>query len=686
MIISNRFDQFTRGNTAIENPDAAVLLVPCCLTKSLPMRYGPCRTHLIRLAILLLLAAFHLVPGVSAYATPSRVTILFTHDLHSNLLPHYEKAENGSVQETGGFERLAGAIKQERQRVGNSIILLDAGDFSEGTLFHTLFPDEALELRLMDAMGYDAITFGNHDFNFYPSGTARMLRSARMKSSSASLPQMVISNLRIRDGDNPDNIKLVKFLTNEYPVRSYTIIERNGLRIGIFGLLGKDAAEDATYSYPLSFANPIKTALRFAKTLKEKEQADLVICLSHSGTDPVKRYSEDENLAINAPDIDVIISGHSHTVLHKPIRVENTLVVSAGCYSNWLGILDLDIEKGKPVSLAGYRLQKIDSSVPGDKQIASTITNFKNLVEKRYLSHFGYQFDQIVARQPFHGPTLDDCYANPGENGLGNLVTDAYRYAITQAESGRRHIDVAIDVLGCIRSSFYKGDIRVSDVFRTLSLGPEQYGYCGNTLLVAYLSGHDLKNLLEVETSIAPKKKDALLSVSGLRFRYNPNRMIFDRVTSIEIESPDNQFHRIDSERLYSVAINSYLADLIGLIDKKSLGILHITLRDENGNPVENKNRLTVTRNEEPLREWVALAEYLSSFPEKEGKPTIPEGYAVPEGRIIAEPSWNPITLLSGGTWVTASADILIIAILVLIFLLFRKLIRRDRSARSKTP
>jgi hypothetical protein len=155
--------------------------------------------------------------------------------------------------------------------------------------------------------------------------------------------------------------------------------------------------------------------------------------------------------------------------------------------------------------------------------------------------------------------------------------------------------------------------------------------------------------------------------------------MIFDRVTSIEIEGADSRFRPVKKERLYSVAINSYLANLIDLIGKKSLGILKITPRNESGNPVseKDKNRLTVTRNGEPLREWVALAEYLSSFPKKDGIATVPERYAKPEGRIIAETSWNPIALLAGGNWLTITAATLFVVAMLVVLLLVRWIVAR---------
>lgn len=635
----------------------------------------PRRVDLL-LVIVSLLAALHLFPTV-AFAAPGRLTVLFTSDLHSHFSPHHELASDGSIRNVGGYARLAGAIEQERKRTDGNTLLVDAGDFTQGTLYHTVLQEEALELRLMGAMGYDAATFGNHDFDFRPSGATGMLRAARAKAQV--LPQLVISNLRFSTNDPGD--ATLKQAFNDYPVRGYTIIERNGLRIGIFGLLGKDAAEDASFARPVTFSDPVEAARKTVKILKERKKVDLVVCLSHSGTNPDKAHSEDEKLATTVPGIDVIVSGHTHTLLQSPIRAGKTVIVSAGSYGTWLGVLDLMIEKKRDVEVTGYRLRKIDASRPEDWNIARTIDGFLSLVEERYLSHFGYRFDQVLAFQPFNGQTIEETYANPAETGLGNLVTDAYRYAVEQAEGRHRHIDAAVDVLGCIRSSLFKGNIRVSDVFQTTSLGPVQYGYCGNTIVVVYLTGSDLKNLLEVHTSIAPSKKDALLSVSGIRFSYNPNRVPFDRVTSVEVEGADHRFRPLENERRYSVAINSYLANLIDLVGKKSFGILQITPRDEAGNPVNAKDesRLTVMRNGEPLREWVALAEYLSSFPEKNGIPTVPERYANPEGRIVAETSWNPIMLIAGGNWITITAATLFVVAVMLVIMLARWVVLKSR-------
>ena len=235
------------------------------------------------------------------------------------------------------------------------------------------------------------------------------------------------------------------------------------------------------------------------------------------------------------------------------------------------------------------------------------------------------------------------------------------------------------------------GEITTSDVFETASLGPEKQGYCGNTIIAIYLKGSDLKQFLEVETTIAPLKQDAHLSVAGIRFRYNPHRMMFDRVSSVEVQEPDSTYKQLSDNKLYRVAVNSYVANLVDLLGKKSFGILNVSLRDSSGRVITNPDSLTVMTKEqagrgekiEPLREWVALAEYLSAFPVRNNISQIPEHYKGPEGRIIIETSWNPVDLLAGGNWITWTTLLLIIVVVALLLLLLRLLIRNVRQRMS---
>jgi len=343
------------------------------------------------LSVLLVLAvAFSVIlPSAPAAASdPRTIKILFTHDMHSSLLPGQVADSNGNLTEAGGFARLSAAIQGERSAGQDGTLLVDAGDYSMGTVFQTLETTAAPELRLMGGMGYDAVTAGNHEFDYTGRVFAKSLEAA--KQSGDALPAYVMSNMTIPD--NSAGADALREAMLDYGVKDYTVVEKNGVKIGIFGLLGKDAAADAATSKPAVFGDIVQASKRVVDILKNQQKADLIVCLSHSGTDPDVSKSEDEQLAKAVPDIDVIISGHTHTVLQQPIIVGHTVIASCGANSAYLGVLDLTYGQGWKVQ--DYSLKAIDSSVKDDPDVAAKVDGFKTLVDK-YLEPYGYNYDQV---------------------------------------------------------------------------------------------------------------------------------------------------------------------------------------------------------------------------------------------------------------------------------------------------
>jgi 5'-nucleotidase/UDP-sugar diphosphatase len=612
--------------------------------------------------------------------------ILFTHDLHSYLLPHQILTEEGNKMQRGGFAKLAYMIKEQRLMHQRKSLLVDAGDFSIGTLFHTSFLQEASELWLMGKMGYDVVTLGNHDFDFHADGLARMLQSARSKSKQ--IPVMVASNIVFSKNDPGD--ATLKQAILSYPVKEYTIIKKNGMRIGLFGIMGKDASHDAPFAKPLTFADPIRVSKRMVDILKNKEKVDIVICLSHSGTLPVKEYSEDEILAREVPQIDVIISGHTHRILPQPIVIGKTIIVSSGRYGENLGILKIIYTKGKDIRLAAYDLQSITAGIPDNITIAKDISGYKDIVNRNFLCAYRLTFDQVIAESDFNMESLASAHANPREMGLGNMITDAYRYAIQKAEGKNyEYVHFALVPLGLIRDSFQKGKIKVADVFQVLSLGTGIDGVAGYPLLAFYINGRELKDILEVETSVAPLKKvDAHLQVAGVKFKFNPRRILFDRVTQVLVQDEKSDYKPLDTQKLYRVCSNLYTAGMINYVSSVSNGLLSIKPKDKNGRVLPDIKQAIIYMDKnspeaKELKEWIALVQYMRSFPDinKNGIPDIPEKYQKPEGRIQAEPSMNPVKLITGGNAITYG--VLLIGLILLGGFLFLVclVIRKSRSS-----
>jgi 2',3'-cyclic-nucleotide 2'-phosphodiesterase (5'-nucleotidase family) len=602
--------------------------------------------------------------------------ILFTHDLHSYFLPHRILTQEGKQMQQGGYAKLAYLINEQRIKHQNKTLRVDAGDFSMGTLFHTSYLKEASELRLLGKMGYDVVTFGNHDFDFHADGLARMLQAAQDKSKQ--LPALVASNVIFSKNDPGDAALRQEF--KKYPVKEYTVIERNGIRIGIFGIMGNDAADDTPFAKPVKFADPIRTAKRIAGILQDKEKVDMIICLSHSGTSPVKSKSEDEILAKKVPEIDVIISGHTHTVLPQPIIIGKTIIVSSGCYSEYLGILGVSYAKGKGVKLVSYNLKNITVGIPDDKIIADEIAKYKRIVERDFLAAYHLSFDQVIAQSDYNMESLASAYANPREMGLGNMITDSFRYAVQKTE-GKNHeyINFALEPLGLIRDSLQKGKITVADVFQVLSLGLGMDGVAGYPLVAFYINGKELKDVLEVETSVALLiKEDAHLQISGVKFVYNPHRILLDRVTKVLVQEEDGEYRPLNPQKLYRICLNRYAAEMVNYVVKVTYGLIDVQPKDKNGKALKDlKEAIVYLDGKSPqsgeLKEWIALTQFTSSFKDT----NLPQKYNGPEGRYRAEPSWNPIRLIAAGNAITYGALILGFLLVCLIGLVVWYVVRR---------
>ncbi|MCY6484085.1 bifunctional UDP-sugar hydrolase/5'-nucleotidase [Clostridium aestuarii] len=566
------------------------------------------------------------------------MTILFTHDMHDHFLP-FKVKQNEKVLQLGGYARLQSAINEEEKKSPNSI-LIDAGDFSMGTLLQSVYASDAPELRLLGKMGYDVTTLGNHEFDFRATGLTKSLNAA-IKSGD-KLPQIVQANMEFpidKNGNLTKTLSDLKQAMKVYGVKDYTVIERSGIKIGVFGLMGKDAASNAPMS-EVKFTDAVKNAKRMVQILKEKEKVDLIICLSHSGIDKDKSKSEDEILAKKVPEINVIISGHTHSKLNKPIVVGNTIIGSCGEYSENLGVIKISKNIKKGWELDSYNLKQIDSSLEADKNIFNSIKDFKNIVQQKYLNNFGMKFDEVLAKTDFNFVASSQIGNKHGEEPLGNLISDAYIYAVKKAEGPNYNpISVAIVPSGTIRGSFVKGDITVSDVFTVSSLGIGKDGITGYPLISAYLTGKELKTACEVDASITPMMSNAQLYMSGISYTFNPNRMIFNRVTNAILQKLDGTYEEINDTKLYRVVVGLYSAQMLSIVGEKSFGLLSIVPKTKDGTSITDFEAQIITdtvngRNKE-VKEWKAIAEYIKSFDKVEGISNVPQYYNKVQGRKI---------------------------------------------------
>jgi len=560
-----------------------------------------------------------------------------------------------------------------------------------GSLFHMIAREEAVELRLMKDMGYDALTLGNHEFDLKPKGLARILHSAAAKGG---MPAIVFSNaIFSKESDRDDALEEV---FNQGMVKPYVVLERGGIKIGIFGLLGKDAAEKAPFASPVQFRDPIEISREMVKVLREKEKVDMVICLSHSGLSEAKSRSEDEILAGKVQGIDVIVGGHSHTRLEKPIVINSTMIVQAAAYGNCVGVLDLLMDKGK-ARQKSYRLIDIDASIPGDMALQKKVESFIDTIDQEVLRGVNLSFKKVIGQTAFDLTIAED------ESNLGNLIADSIRWYVNKHDydpgDPLTRIAVAIESNGVIRDNLLRGktgSLAVCDVFATIPLGIGMDDTMSYPLITCYVYASEIKKALEVLTSIYPRKGSSYyLQVSGLKFTYNPRRVIFDRVTNIWLGSEEEGYLPLDysesNKNLYRMATNIYNAAFIKLVGKFTYQMLNIIPKDRKGAPVADLAALRVDADKnqagiQELKEWIGVIEYIKSFPDSngDGLPDIPDKYQGKLGRIVRKDSFNPISLLSRGTmltWAAFSAVVLFILLLAAVAVFIAKKVGRKRAS-----
>lgn len=628
------------------------------------------------------------VSKVYADKSEKTMTILFTHDMHDHFLP-FNIRQNQEILELGGYARLQSAINAEKENTPDAL-LIDAGDFSMGTLFQSIYALESPQLRIMGQMGYDVVTLGNHEYDFRANGLADSLTAA--KNSGDKLPQIVQSNVSFptdENGEMSKSLKNLKQAINEYGVKDYTIIERNDVKIGVFGLMGKDSDSNAPMA-EVKFTDAIEKAKSVVNTLKNVENVDLIICLSHSGIDKDKSKSEDEILAKKVPEINVIISGHSHTALNKPIVIGNTVIGSCGEYGENLGVIKISQTSNEGWVLDNYKLKQINNSLPEDINISRTIDTFKKIVQKEYLSKFDMEFDEVLANTPFNFIATSDIGIKHDEDTLGNFISDAYIYAVKKAE-GKNYdpISVAIVPSGTIRGSFVKGNITVSDAFTVSSLGIGADNIAGYPLISVYLTGKELKVVCEVDASISPLMSGAQLYLSGVNFTFSPNRLILNKVTNIAIEKPDGTLEKINDTKLYRVAAGLYSAQMLSAVGEKSFGLLSIVPKNKDGNPItafeaQIIKDTTSGRNNE-VKEWLAIAEYLKSFDKVNGVAQIPQYYNKIQGRKVVDNNHSLLAILSNpnGIALTAYAIVITLLIFTIVMISTRKKRREKRMVKK---
>jgi len=588
------------------------------------------------------------------------LVILHTNDLHSYLNGHDPEADYTPLtinddSTVGGMARLASLVASERMSgamTNTPVLLLDAGDFMMGTPFEILGLSKSVELVEMAKIGYDAIDLGNHEFDWTPRALAGFIAAA---AAGGFRVPLLASNMKY-SAVSPDDDDLQRLELAGYIQRKTVKTLPNGIKVGIFGVLGQQAVMVTPQVAPLTFDAPKVTAKAMVDELRNVDKVDIVVLLSHSGTDASGK-GEDAQLAQDVPGIDIIVSGHTHVALPQPVQVGNTLIVQTGAYAANLGRMELNLLPppspfSANFSVRSYRLIPIDDTIPGDAPTQARIDGYVSDVDA-LLMRTGFAYRRVMSQTSYDLPR-----PGFGESTLGNLVTDSYRTLVNTVEPGDGPVDLAVESSGNIRVDVRKGKtgaIWFADLFRVLPLGigptDQQPGY---PLVSFFLNGRDLKAGMEVTAaSMDPlANNDYFLQISGGKLLFNGSGQPFNRVTSLVLDG-NRTVNFADTGTCYKVVTTYYVASLLGLVSQFTGGQLSVVPKTSRAcntlltdmtctsppsprcglsSRIVNANPLGTFQE---LKQWGALVTYVSRFSSLPASG--PVQYSQTEGRIVRQ-------------------------------------------------
>ena len=599
------------------------------------------KKKLLAAVLTLAMALTVTIPSLSSAAEePKTLDVLFMHDMHSHLNP-FTVMKDGEAVQVGGLSRMMTLAKQQFA-VNPNTLFVDAGDFSMGTVVQSVFETDAAELRTLGAMGVEATTIGNHEFDFGPDGLANSLMTAL--NSGESVPAMIISNLdleatKAEPASAARDALLAAF--EAYGMKEYMMVQKGDVNIAIMGIYGIDALDCSPFC-ELIFKDPVEGAKETVEKIQANEDADIIVCLSHSGTWSDPELSEDEILAKSVPEIDVIISGHTHTTLKEPIVHGTTYIGSAGEYGKYLGSMSLTQNTDGTWKLDKYELLPITEEIPQDAETQATIDSYLAQIDVNYLSVYGYERTQVLAENDVEFCSAGSLGSKHGERNLGSIMADSYRYYVESLPDWDGNpVHVAAVPKGLVRETYPMGNITVEDVFNSFSLGIGEDGMAGYPLVSVYFTGAEIELIAEIDASISPLMNYARLYTSGLQWTFNPNRLILSKAYDAHLVTLDGTRTEIEKDQLYRVVADLYSLKLLSSVTDLSYGLLSIIPKDAEGNAIENFSDTIIHTEGREVKAWEAIARYMQSFVDTDGDgiANVDSRYASYEGRKVVEDS-----------------------------------------------
>ncbi|WP_025114690.1 5'-nucleotidase C-terminal domain-containing protein [Lysinibacillus fusiformis] len=448
--------------------------------------------------------------------------------------------------------KLATAVKEQRETKKN-VLTLHAGDAFSGTLYFNEFHGQA-DLALLNEIGFDAMVFGNHEFDLGSSPEGHQALADFVKG--AKFP-FVDANTDFSADDKFTGLftDLVSSEPENGKIYSGIVKEIDGEKVGIFGLTTEETLDIASPG-KVKFTNYIEEAKK-AVAAFEGMGVNKIIALTHIGYNDNPNVDNDILLAKNVPGIDIIVGGHDHTKLDEPFVVDTntvgeakdaTLIVQANEYVKYLGTLDVTFD-GKGV-VTEYGGELIDlGKVAEDAALVKLLAPYKAKIDEVNNKEIGVKITEELANPRATETNLDSVRSN--ETALGNIITDGM-LAKAQKYTDKTVV-MALQNGGGIRAAIPAGNITVGQVITVLPFG--------NTLALMDTTGAELKAAFEVSLKNAPKENGGFLHIGGAKLQYDSSKEAGSRVVSIEyLDKATGKYVALEDAKTYTVATNAFTA------------------------------------------------------------------------------------------------------------------------------
>jgi 5'-nucleotidase len=479
---------------------------------------------------------------VPVLCSAQELVILHANDTHSHLYPF-------GPDKWGGIARVSHLIEKARHANGGNVLSLHAGDVFVGTFAFNKYLGYA-ELKMMEEM-YDVWCLGNHEFDLGPDNLAAILTGIASGSNPVTLPTLC-ANVQW-----PEGHPLAQF------VKPHMIVSRNGIRIGLIGVVTTDPFNYSAEVNAL-LSDPYEAAGISAQILRSRG-CDLVIVLSHLG-----KLQDEYGLSL-VPGIDIIVGGHSHDAIPEPEIVNGKIIVQAGAFNRYLGELKVNVDRGSGrVDILDYRLHEITKGVKKDLRLLSQLKDLKFGIEMD--PRFGKVYSKQVATAKWDLEEKSEPDNPYRDTALGNLVTDALRDVIVNSgfQLPGDYPLIAFEANGYIAHKIYKGKVVGNDVLRAVPYGYDPISGLNSKVKVALLAGAQLLAGIEFSTTVVEYTDELSLQASGITFAYDSSKpavteeeLFEGRISRVDPTSVLIGGEPIDPEGLYWVVCDELLLNFL---------------------------------------------------------------------------------------------------------------------------